>query len=242
MAMATCRRAGCPFSNRDGRRHHGFCCNACRRDEGHHTKNCTVWMSIFQNNGYTQTQNPMPAGNLLPTMQNPIPMRSQVGFLIPHSWKSDHKFIDHIGWYMTRFGLQMDKATEENWLTMQKMANLKEPNWERELLIHVRSESNQGTVPLINLTKYDLDAHSSMYDSRQVSGLWFEVQSRLLSQPACASAMYAAVEKIEGGAFAEFTFVCIHATHRSVGMACLLATLFYNRAIIIVLSTKRTYE
>ena len=119
----------------------------------------------------------MPAGNLLPTMQNPIPMRSQVGFLIPHSWKSDHKFIDHIGWYMTRFGLQMDKATEENWLTMQKMANLKEPNWERELLIHVRSESNQGTVPLINLTKYDLDAHSSMYDSRKVSGIPCRLES-----------------------------------------------------------------
>ena len=51
--------------------------------------------------------------------------------------------------------------------------------------------------------------------------------------------MYAAVEKIEGGELAEFTFVCRHATHRSVGMACLLATLFYNKAVI-VLSTRRT--
>ena len=60
---------------------------------------------------------------------------------------------------------------------MQKLANLKEPNWERELLIHVRSESNQGTVPLINLTKYDLDAHSSMYDSRKVSGIPCRLES-----------------------------------------------------------------
>ena len=53
--------------------------------------------------------------------------------------------------------------------------------------------------------------------------------------------MYTAVEKIEGGALAEFTFVCRHATHRSVGMACLLATLFYNKAVI-VLSTRRTCD
>ena len=53
--------------------------------------------------------------------------------------------------------------------------------------------------------------------------------------------MYAAVKKIEDGELAEFTFVCTHATHRSVGMACLLASLIYNNAII-VLSTNRTHD
>ena len=125
-------------------------------------------MSNFQINGDTQAQNPMQTGfgNILPT--------TNVGFRIPHGWKRDHTFMDHINWYMTRFGLRMDKATEDDWLALQRLANLKEPNWERELLIHVRPDKKQGTVPLINLTTYSLDAHSSMYDSRNVSGIFLK--------------------------------------------------------------------
>ena len=37
-----CRRDGCSFQRRSGSpRWHGFCCNACKRGEREHTRNCT---------------------------------------------------------------------------------------------------------------------------------------------------------------------------------------------------------
>ena len=224
-----CARRGCRYEHLDGCRGHGFCCNACKRNEGKHTKNCTGYMhgrSDFQYDGYAQTQSPM---------------RGQVGFRIPPSWKSGPRFLDNTDWYMTRFGLYMPKDIHEYWLTFQPLANLP-VNWQRELVIHVRPENNPGPGPNINFARLGLNAHRpSLYNSREVSGIYFEVQAVLLSQLACAYGIYAAVKKIEEGELPEFTFVCTHATHRSVGMACLLALMFYNKAII-VLSTKRTYE
>ena len=65
------------------------------------------------------------------------------------------------------------------------------------------------------------------------------VQSVLPSQLVGAYGLTAAVQHIEIGELAEVTFVCTHATHRSVGMACLLAILIYNNATIMF-STTRT--
>ena len=236
----SCARRGRPYEHLDGCRDHGFCCNACKRNEGKHTKNCTGYMhgrSDFQYDGYAQTQSPMrgQVGFRIPTRQSP--MRGQVGFRIPTSWKSGPKFLAHIDWYMTRFGFAM--PTQDSWLTFQQLANL-QVNWERELVIHVRPENNPGPGPSINLAKLNLNGHRpSLYNSREVSGIYFEVQAVLLSQPVCACGLNAAADKIEVEDLAEFTFVCTHATHRSAGMACLLASLIYNNARIMF-STTRT--
>ena len=140
---------------------------------------------------------------------------------------------------MTRFGLDMPKDTHEYWLTFQPLANLP-VNWQRELVIHVRPENNPGPGPNINFARLGLNAHRpSLYNSREVSGIYFEVQAVLLSQIACVYGLTAAVQQIEIGELAEVTFVCTHATHRSVGMACLLAILIYNNATIMF-STNRT--
>ena len=142
---------------------------------------------------------------------------------------------------MTRFGLDMDKDTLDSWLTFQQLAIL-QVNWERELLIHVRPENNPGPGPNINFARLGLNAHRpSLYNSREVSGIYFEVQAVLLSQPACVYGLTAAVQQIEIGELAEVTFVCHGATHRSAGMACLLAILIYNDATIMF-STQRTQE
>ena len=74
-----------------------------------------------------------------------------------------------------------------------------------------------------------------------VSGVYFAVQAVLLSQRASAEILTAAVTQIEVDKLAEFTFVCTHATHRSVGMACILASLIYHDATINF-ATRRTRD
>jgi len=131
----------------------------------------------------------------------------------------------------------MDTNTEAAWLQIKDWSVLA-VNWERELRIHVRPETDTGPHALIDVTTYHLDAHLEKYDGNKKSGIFFEVQAKLLSQRACASAMYSALKRIECGDLADFTFVCVHATHRSVGMACLLASLFYHRATIVFYTSR----
>ena len=176
-----CARRGCRYEHLDGCRDHGFCCNACKRNEGKHTKNCTGYMhgrSDFQYDGYTQTRSPMrgQVGFRIPTRQSP--MRGQVGFRIPTSWKSGPKFLAHIDWYMTRFGFAM--PTQDSWLTFQQLANL-QVNWERELVIHVRPENNPGPGPSINLAKLNLNWHrpSIIPDKSQASTLKYKPEKSL---------------------------------------------------------------
>ena len=221
-----CRRRDCPYEHLDGPRRHGFCCNACRYNEGKHTSNCTGYAMYATTHSIPRTQRPM---------QGPV------GFRIPANWRSGLTVLDQINWYMSRFGVAMPRETYEYWRTFQPLTNLP-VNRERELVIHVRKEDNPGPGPNINFARLGLNAHRpSLYNSREVSGIYFEVQAVLLSQIACVYGLTAAVQHIEIGELAEVTFVCTHATHRSVGMACLLAILIYNDATIMF-STQRTQD
>ena len=78
-----------------------------------------------------------------------------------------------------------------------------------------------------------------MYNSWEVTGIDFDVQAVLVSQPKTAVALYDAVRFIEIQDLEVFAFVCSHATHRSCGCAILLASLVYKRARI-VFTTDRT--
>ena len=141
---------------------------------------------------------------------------------------------------MTHFELEMPEDTHEYWLIFQALLANLHVNWNRELVIHVRPENNPGPGPNINFARLGLNAHRpSLYNCGEVSGIYFEVQAVLLSQPACVYGLTAAVQQIEIGELAEVTFVCTWATHRSAGMACLLAILIYNNATIMF-STPRT--
>ena len=44
-ARPRCARSGCPYAHKKTPRKHGFCCNACRRNEAEHTWNCSGWGS-----------------------------------------------------------------------------------------------------------------------------------------------------------------------------------------------------
>ena len=159
---------------------------------------------------------------------------AQIGFRIPEHWKRSDDIMSHINWYMRRFDIWMDDNTKAAWLQLQNWACFA-VNRDRELRIHVRPQNDTGPHRLIDVTTYHLDG----YDGTKKSGIHFEIQAKLLSQQDCARAMFQALTGIECGGLADFTFVCRHATHRSVGMACLVATLFYHRAKI-VFYTRRT--
>ena len=121
----------------------------------------------------------------------------------------------------------------------------------RHLTIHILSEwgpewrsRTYDAIPLNNKrTRHFLDAHSTLYENTEVTGINWVVQAVLLTQNSCYTALKDAVFRIENSrrwqSHAQFAFACSHATHRSVGCAVLLATFFYKDARIRF-TTRRT--
>ena len=106
-------------------------------------------------------------------------------------------------------------------------------------MIHVRPQNNPGPAPFIDVAARGLNAYSTLYESHAATGVQFIVHAVLLSQELCAEIIIEAITRIERQELSEFTFVCEHATHRSAGMALLLAILVYNNAEIFFY-TERT--
>lgn len=250
-AMGCCR-TGCPFHHRrhpDGvNPRHGYCCNACRLEEGH-TQNCTgygeecVSATHKRQRGATLTAVPRA------TQRRPTQMFSQSAFTIPDHWacSDDPDGIDqHLDWYdmHTRAsGMVISPPAREAWRHLDsKLAHV---NQMRPLIIHVLAETSSSPLKdkvgaCINLHTRGLNAHArSLYNSWEVTGIDFDVQAVLVSQPKTAVALYDAVRFIEIQDLEVFAFVCSHATHRSCGCAILLASLVYKRARI-VFTTDRT--
>ena len=131
----------------------------------------------------------------------------------------------------------MSRSLVEEWHYHQSMMLLVKTN--RPLRIHVRPQTNPGPHPLIDVAARGLDARSRLYESRAATGVQFIVHAVLLSQELCAEIIIEAITRIERQELSDFTFVCEHATHRSAGMALLLAILVYNNAEIFFY-TERT--
>ena len=124
-------------------------------------------------------------------------------------------------------------------------AKLPHVNQVRPLTIYVLAEDSSSPLKdkvgaCINVNTRRLNAHArSVYNMWEVTGIDFNVQAVLVSQPKTAEALYDAVRFIEIQDLEVFAFVCSHATHRSCGCAILLASLVYKRARI-VFTTDRT--
>ena len=123
-----------------------------------------------------------------------------------------------------------------------KMASI---NRVRKLTIHVLAEDSASPLlhkknAFINVHTRGLNAHAPrVYNIREVTGIDFDVQAVLVSQPLTAEVLNDACRAIELQDLDAFAFVCSHATHRSCGCAVLLSTLVYPYARI-VFSTNRT--
>ena len=111
----------------------------------------------------------------------------------------------------------------------------------REMTIYVqerRDDWTRGDV-FIDVAKMGVDAQCHRYSCLEETGIVFIVQAYLLTQRATIHVLREALTQIDSQYARSITFACDHATHRSVGCACLLASLFFPQAKI-VLSTPRT--
>ena len=71
-----CKRSGCTHQHHGRPRDHGFCCNACRCNEGRHTKNCSGWDDVKLPLLWEQTEQiePLWRENIKEPDQEPMPM------------------------------------------------------------------------------------------------------------------------------------------------------------------------
>ena len=164
---------------------------------------------------------------------------SGVAFTIPGHWACTSTILQHLDWY----ACIMSPETRAAWMRLE--TKLPFINQARPLIIHVLAEDSRSPLlskagAFINVHTRGLNAHArSVYNMSEVTGIDFDVQAVLVSQPITAKVVLDAVCSIELHELETFAFVCSHATHRSCGCAILLATLVYQRARI-VFSTSRT--
>ena len=104
----------------------------------------------------------------------------------------------------------------------------------REMLIYVqtrRSKVETGDV-YIDVVKMGLDDKHCVFRCSQITGIDFIVQAYLLTQLATVQVLRKALHRIELRGATSISFACDQGTHRSVGCAVLLATLFFPKAEI----------
>ena len=166
----------------------------------------------------------------------------RTAFRIPSHWCCvDGNIVEHIQWYMSHFGLAMPCRTAAAWSRLELISP--RINQGKFLTIYVFAEHQAPEdVPSINVHEKRLNGHNyQMYEMGDVTGVDFAVQAFLATQEVTPDILLEASLRIENESLQHFVFICSHATHRSVGVALLLAMLVYHNAKI-VLTTKRTFR
>lgn len=248
MLALPCIRPDCIYRRNNGvPRRHGYCCNACRRGEEMHTRHCTGYR-FFPPGEAAQVAELMPPRlHLVPPVETPAPRDCLFHFPAGLTRTSTGLgAVAWVQWYLERFQLQWHPDTQLVW---QRAALLVErvANPERQpLVIHVRK---LGDVPsprpprCIDVHEHfhvDARPRNDEYQLSDVSGFDFRLQANLVLQCATAEALVEAIYLLELDERAEnVTFLCLGATHRSLGCACLLAMWAYPNATL-QLNTLRT--
>ena len=240
IAMAACKRPNCLFTRLPsaGRRHHGYCCNACRWGEEGHTSHCTG----YRHQSLMSREEPEPEKAALQPTQT-----DGAAFRIPDTWGcAPGRIVEYIDWLTWNLlGNRLDVDTRNAWRKLDdKMAFIERG---RQLTIHVLAEhpaspllTNTDACAFIDVNEEGVHAHVPQpYDQGQVTGIDCVVQAVLSSQRVTAEVLWDACKLIEMQELDTFAFRCAHATHRSCGCAVLLANLVYPSARI-VFSTNRT--
>ena len=93
-------------------------------------------------------------------------------------------------------------------------------NQARPLTIYVLAEDSASPLlgnatAFVNVHARGLNAHAPrVYNRPEVTGIDFDVQAVLVSQPLTAEVLYDACGLIEIQELDKFAFICSHATHR----------------------------
>jgi hypothetical protein len=232
--------------HKNGRRHHGFCCNACRKSEVRHTQNCTgQGRTITAVADANNTVSRRPERTAYFDCGLPAVVKF---YSIPEDWAcTDGEIVGFVQWYMDYVQLHMSPETLEAWKKLEtcfwapSMVDRR-----RALDIYVLAKKNSpllrdaNTPSVVDVHDRGLDARAStLYNMSDVTGIDFALQAVLVCQTCTPEILIDACREIETGNLFTFTLVCSHATHRSVACAVLLAILAYPNAQICF-STSRT--
>ena len=177
-------------------------------------------------------------------------------YRIPSTWRlgENDDMRTHLEWYVSRFGLQMEAGAMEAWEMLAEASR----HYQKTRLLRLYAFAQDSAPPgvaMVNVHDRGLNARCNrMYCMQEVTGLDFRVQAVLIAQKETASVLLDACRLIEAQSSgedawwrrrhsrpADFCFVCLGGTHRSVGCCVLLAALIYQNAEVI-LTTRRTLE
>ena len=247
-----CVRLDCPHYRLHGEsRRHGYCCNACRRGETEHTKNCSGYIIHKRSRSPPLIAN----ANQLPMRRRPergpypplLAFTSLVELPMLRSSENVHSYIE---WYGQRYcmsitaeeSLQSWRRFILDWSEHWSLELMKDPL--RPVVFHALSRERWLTspyrmaCPMVDVGALGLDAKSATYNMGEVTGFNFEVQAWLVQQAQLPDilrqAMIAVRDAWRRGEAAHYVFVCDHGTHRSVGVALLALQLLCPAAAIAV--------
>lgn len=134
--------------------------------------------------------------------------------------------LPFLRWYAD-MGIMSDAWTL-HWTILERCIRF--VNQTRPLTIHVLPDAASANAP----AEESIDAHARGLQAGRPpkTGIDRDVQAILIRQSLTAELLYDACHKIEVQELSDFTFICKYATHRSVAIAILLATLVYPNAHI----------
>ena len=224
-----------------------YCCNACRCDEEWHTRNCRGFgqriVKIVHLDVDACQKNHHDVADGASTWQI-----HNWGMILP--WErtrhgSKLSVDEHIQKLMGDYSdiCDMEEDCRQLWMRVSHMIDRYGCGEAFGLTIEVRCLRDLwGRSDYIDAAK-GLNAHSYHYNSKYVTGVDRCVQAVIACQVASGRIMKEAIEQIEvdqkGKDERTVIFACEHGTHRSLGMACLLAELAYPMAWICP-SSQRT--
>ena len=250
-------RDGCLYTHRwkpPGSTSH--CCQACKKDEMWHSKNCHGYGTrIIRNGSVTNNERANDETNLPATTKSRSRSRQRdtlawfpTSFTMPYS--------------MTRFNLcqpamvaveslaslhgyvlasDVRAAWQRTQLVIEKMATC-----QAQLRVHVCKLDDIPsyiTEDCIDVhTTYCLQTPSTIYDPSNVTGVNPVVQAHLITQATTAKIIEEATIRVEmqrSVGIRRIAFACTGGTHRSMACGCLLVSLVYPQATLIPCS-KRT--
>ena len=143
MPVRLCTRPHCQEMTRYSWQH--FCCNACRKGERWHTRNCLGASKPIELGSSPQDQQPSaqhqqpssteeplrrPTAKRMPQPRTPghTPQtQAMIAFRLPFTWQigctidepvTVTKFLAHLDWYMQHFNLRMERGAFEKWRSL----------------------------------------------------------------------------------------------------------------------------
>ena len=251
-----CKKWGCPFVRTGPYRKHGFCCQACKRGERHHTRHCSGFRcgefraapASLWSTGYDWSAGEDVAsdrlrlqccgryGDRVRVQCFDVPSAWQRGVVHPVKYVLDllgefEMTVDHpeVWTSWVKFSEAVDHVQVRGRLCIRAV--------KRDWIFDGRRQINGPRC--VDLKSVNGAHHS--YRMGAVTGSNRAVQARLVSQAATAVALTEAIQLIELHDLADLAFVCDGATHRSVGCCFLLAAMAYPSATV-GLTTPRTVE